>query len=325
MGTLKRGRPWFSSVGRLLRTYSFSFALILALLLLIANLIMTENFGWVQQLAAFAPLAVAAMSMTPAIISGNGGIDMSLSPVMSLIGIMYVQYLVPGGLGGLEAVLIVLACGAVIGALTGLIIVVLRLPPMVVTLATYFIFVGIDLKLTPRPMTLTDNWLTELSGMVGPIPGPLIFIAAPLVIWVLLGLIPYRRTLFLVGSNDATAFSAGVNVNAVRISAYSLGGLFAAIGGLSLTALVGCSDSSTASAYTLISIAAVVLGGTSFWGGRGGLLGSVIGAACIYLLQSLLQTAQVRPAWLQVMYGLMLLGAVVIGMTLIHGRRKKDT
>ncbi len=325
METSTSARSWLSLSGmrRLLRAYSFGFALLLAAILLIANLIATKNFGWVEQLATFAPLAVAAMAMTPAIISGGGGFDMSISPVMTLVGILYVQALVPAGLGGFETVLIVLACGALVGALNGLIIVTVRVPPMVVTLATYFIFVGIDLKLTPIPVSLqTDNWLADMSGMIGPIPGPLIFIAAPVIIWVLLGLIPYRRTLYMVGSNDATAYSTSVNVGTVRIIAYALGGLFAAFGGLALTALVGCSDSSTASAYTLIAIAAVALGGTSLWGGRGGVLGSLIGAACIYLLQSLLQTAQVSPTWLQVIYGLMLLFAVVFGMTITRVRKE---
>lgn len=309
---------------RLLRTYSFGFALVLAVVLLIVNLASTENFGWVQQLAALAPLAVAAMGMTPAIISGNGGFDLSISPVMALVGIIYVQYLAPSGIPGFLTAVVALVCGACFGAFNGLIVVLLRVPPMVVTLATYFVFIGVCLKLTPIPVSLEPgNWLSEMSGMIGPVPGPIIFILAPVVIWMLLGLTPYRRTLYLVGSNDAAAFSSGVKVSAVRVVAYALGGVFAAIGGLALVALVGCSDSSTAASYALVGMAALALGGTSLWGGRGGVVGSLIGAAGIYLLQSLLQTAQVNPTWLQMIYGLVLLFAVVFGMTLTRSTKEE--
>ena len=123
---------------------------------------------------------------------------------------------------------------------------------------------------------------------------------------------PFKRLLYAVGSNDATAFSAGVNVTAVRIASYGLGGLFAGCGGLALTALVHSSNASTSTQYALVAIAAVVLGGTSLAGGRGGLIGVVFGAFSIYLLQNLLANFQVNPAWLQIVYGGILIAAVVI-------------
>lgn len=305
-----------------LRRYSFGFALVLALALLIANLIASDDFGWTEQLTAFAPLGLAAMASTPSIISGRGGLDLTISPLMTFISILFVTWLVPAGLGGYEAVPIVLAIGAACGALTGVIIVGMRVPPMVVTLSAYFIYIGIDLKTTPNPVTLRGNWTADLAGTVGPIPGVLFLLAIPLAIWALLGLLPYRRTLYAVGSNDATAFASGIDVGVVRVAAFALGGLFAAVGGLALTALVSSADAGTASSYTLIGIAAVALGGTSLWGGRGGLLGSLIGAACIYLLQSLLNELQINSAWLQVMYGGMLLVAVVFGATLTRAQKE---
>jgi ribose transport system permease protein len=301
---------------RLLRTYTFGFALLLAVVLLIADLLATKSFGWTQQLATFAPLAIAAMAQTPSILSGRGGFDLTISPLMTLVSIVFVVWLVPAGLGGAASVPLVLLFGAAIGALNGLIIVGLRVPAMVVTLATYFMVVGIDLKLAQRPATLSDSWVTSLTGRIGPVPGGLLLIAAPVVIWILLGRFPYRRTLYLVGSSDATAFSSGIKVGLVRVSAYALGGLFAGIGGLALTALVSSGDAGTASSYTLIAVAAVALGGTPLTGGRGGVVGSLIGAACIYLLQSLLQASQINTTWLQLTYGLMLIFAVVFGATL---------
>ena len=271
------------------------------------------NFGWSEQLATFAPLAIAAMASTPSVISGGGGIDLTISPLMFLTSGIFASWLVPHSLGGAISVPIIIAVGAAVGALNGVLIILLRIPPVVVTLAMYFVLLGVDLKVTPDPVSFSSSWVQHLAGSVGPVPGALFTIGTPLIIWIVLGLLPYRRTLYAVGSNDATAFASGVNVALVRVVAYALGGVFASIGGLALVGLVSSANASLAASYTLVAIAAVALGGTSFWGGRGGLIGSLFGAASIYLLQNLLTNTQVDPSWLQVMYGVTLVFAVVLG------------
>jgi ribose transport system permease protein len=297
---------------RFLNKYSFAFGLSLALLLLIVNLARSPDFGWTNQLANFAPLAIAAMASTPAIISGGGGFDLSISPIMIFTTGVYIIWLAPHGAGGWESVPILLALGGAIGLINGLLIVRLRLPPVVVTLSTFFILIGVNLRLIEAPTFLPSTWMTDLAGSIGPIPGALFLILPPLIVWAALGLIPYRRMLYAVGSNDAAAFSSGVSVGAVRMIAYSLGGLFAAIGGIAVIAVTSTASAGLSQTYALQAIAAVALGGTSLWGGRGGLVGSVFGAASIYLLGNLLITFNVNPSWLQVMYGGMLLLAVVL-------------
>jgi ribose transport system permease protein len=297
---------------RVINRYSFGFALLLTVTLLVATLINNSNFGWKDQLANVAPMALAAMASTPAIISGGGGFDLSISPLMYLTSEVFIVWLVPHGLGGVASVPIVLGIGLGVGLLNGLLIILLRVPPVVVTLSMYFILIGVDLRVSPNPEYLGNSWVKHLAGEVGPIPGALFPLAAPLVVWVVLGLTPYRRVLYAVGSNDATAFASGVNVGVVRVIAYGLGGLFAAVGGLSLIALTSSANPSLATTYTLLAIASVALGGTSLWGGRGGLVGPMLGAASIYLLGNLLITLQVDPSYLQVMYGAMLIIAVVL-------------
>jgi ribose transport system permease protein len=306
-------RLYASSAFRLLNRYSFGFALVLTLALLLTNLVQANwNFGWSDQLANFAPMALAAMASTPSIISGGGGFDLTISPLMFFTGEVFVIWLAPHGLGGAEAVPIVLAIGLAVGALNGLLIQLLRVPPVVVTLSMYFILIGADLKVAPQPQYLTSSWVHDLATRVGPIPGAIFTIGAPLLVWALLGLVPYRRTLYAVGSNDATAFASGVDVAAVRIVAYALGGLFAAVGSFALIGLTFSANASLSTTYTLLAIASVALGGTSLWGGRGGLFGSMLGAASIYLLGNLLTSLQVDPSYLQVMYGGMLVFAVVL-------------
>jgi ribose transport system permease protein len=298
----------------LLRKYSFGVALVLALGLLIANLLTQEGgFGWEAQLANLAPLALAAMASTPSIISGGGGFDLSISPLMILTSAVFVVWLVPHGLGGAEAVPILLALGAGVGLINGLLVIVLRVQPVVVTLSMYFVLIGVILAVVSTTASISSSWVTNLAGEVGPVPGAVFTIGAPLLIWFVLTHASYGRLLYAVGSNDATAFASGVNVAAVRVIAYGLGGLIAAIGGLAVVALEHSASSGLATTYTLLAIAGVALGGTSLWGGRGGLFGSFLGAATIYLLGNVLQTLQINPQWLQVMYGLVLLFAVVLG------------
>ncbi|MBV9417394.1 MAG: hypothetical protein JO363_20585, partial [Solirubrobacterales bacterium] len=147
---------------------------------------------------------------------------------------------------------------------------------------------------------------------VGPIPGALILILVPFVLWVGLRRTAYVRTLFSVGAVSSTKNSAGVNVTAVRIIAFALGGVFAGVAGIALAAATQSADSSQALQYTLPALAAVAIGGTSFLGGRGSLIGSVAGAAIMYLIQTLLDSLAVSDLWLQVVYGTLLLLAIVL-------------
>jgi ribose transport system permease protein len=299
---------------QLQRKYTFAFAGLLCVAVLIVNLeTSTGGFGWTQQLANLAPLAIAAMASAPSIISGGGGIDLSISPLMVLTNVMFVAWLIPDGLGGVVSVPIILAIGLGIGLLNGCLVISLRIPPVVLTLASYFILIGISAKILVAPQYITSTWVSSLAGSVGPVPGALFTIAVPLVIWFVCGRLPYRTALSAVGSNDATAFSSGVNVARVRIIAYGIGGLFAAIGGFALTAITLSADSSQATSYTLVAVAAVALGGTSLLGGRGGIVGPLLGAVTIYLLQDILVTVQVSTTWLQVVYGVTLVVAVALG------------
>jgi ribose transport system permease protein len=155
-----------------------------------------------------------------------------------------------------------------------------------------------------------------LGGLDLSIPGALILMAIPVVIWLVLSRTSFHRVLYAVGGNDATAYSAGVNVAAVRIAAYALGGLFAAVAGIALTALVLSTQTASVASYTLVALAAVALGGTPLGGGRGGLLGSILGAICIFEMQTALSALGVSSSWNQVVYGGLLVVGVLVGARL---------
>jgi ribose transport system permease protein len=302
----------------LLRTRPWLFAASLSLSLLIANIVAEPDFGspsnWPQELATLAPLVLVAMASTPAIVSGGGGLDLSVGPLAVMVNVVLVQSLLPHGIDTVWTCLpILIALGLAVGAINGILVSTLRYVPVIATLCTTFVITGVNLKLGATSRSAGDNWTQDLADKVGPIPGALILIAVPVVIWLTLSRTSYHRSLYGVGGNDVTAFSAGVNVAATRVVAYALGGLFAVFAGIALTALVQSSQATSTSYYILVGLTAVALGGTPLLGGRGGLTGAFCGASALYLIQTLLSALSVPPNWLNVVYGAMLLVGVVVG------------
>jgi ribose transport system permease protein len=300
-----------------------AFAVGLAVLLLIANVIAQPDFIAPNQIAptlgTLAPFVIVGMASTLAFLSGGGGIDLSIAPLMGLVNIVLVTAFLGTTFGTpLLAVPILLALGALVGAINGVLVARLRFPPVIATLGMFFVVGGLDLRLVPNPVTADPNWTNHLAGSIGPFPGALLTMGFPLLLWVLLRRTPYVQSLLAVGDHDATAFSAGMNVNAVRISAYALGGLIAAVGGIALTGLVRSADAQVFNNYILVALAAVALGGTNLMGGRGGLFPSMMGATCIFLLENLLTSLHASAYFIQVAYGGVLFVAVLFGSRLFH-------
>ena len=292
------------------------FALALAVALFVSNVIVAPGFigsgAIAQTLGALAPLALVAMASTPAVLSG--GIDLSLGPLLSLANIVMVTVLLPAGLGSpWLSIPIVVGLGAAAGAVNGALITLLRFPPVIATLCSLFVLLGVAYDMAPTPHEATANWTSNLTGSVGPIPAALIIIAVPVLVWALLRRTAFCRALYCVGDDEVAAFTAGVNVALTRILAYALGGMIAGPAGLALTGLVHSGDSSLGLQYTLIALAAVVLGGTPLGGGAGGMLGACLGAASIFLIQNLVDAVNVNPTWLSVVYGGVLIVAALLG------------
>lgn len=294
----------------------YGFAAALCAALLVANLVAQPDFAAPDQLAATlaiaAPLVLAAIASTPSVMSGGGGIDISVGPALGFVNVVFVAWLAPHGLGSpLIAVPILLLLGALIGLFNGVLVAVVRLQPIVATLGTYLILSGAALVVMSEPGGTVPHWVQKLGESFGPVPGALLPIAAAILIWGAIRRSTFQTALRAVGGDAAAAYSAGVDVTLVRVVAYGLGGLLAAIAGIALSALINSGDPTQGPQYTLVAIAAVALGGTSLAGGRGGIAGSILGALCIYLVQNLLASLLVSPLWLQVVYGGVLVVAVV--------------
>lgn len=320
----RTGFAWLQSVFK-----TSIFAVLLTALLLVMTAFLNPWIlapsSWAILLGIFAPFAIAAMASTPAIVSGGGGIDISVGPLMALIAIIFVKVLMPNGLGGpWIAIPVMLAMGTAVGLFNGIVISHFRYPPVITTISVNFVLTGVALAIAPIPVAAPSNWTANFAHWVGFIPGGLITIGMPILIWVVLKRTAFVRTLFAVGADDATAYSAGIDVVRVRVIAYSLGGLFAGFGAIALIALLQSADATQGGQYTLLAIAAVALGGTTLIGGRGSLRGAIFGAAAIFLLQDVLTALDVPSTWLRSAYGAALLAGVIFGARAIMQRTQSD-
>lgn len=301
---------------------SWVFAGGLAVALLIANVLAQHSFlaphNWPSLLGTLAPFVLVAFASTVPILSGGGGIDISVGPQATLTNCLLVAVLFPQGLGSpWLSIPLLLVIGAGVGLINGALVVVGRLQPVIATLATFFVLSGLALRLSPTPYGLeTGNWTQDLADEIGVLPGGLVTIGVVAAAWFCLRRTRLVSTLYAVGGDDVAAFSAGVNVARIRIAAYVASAVIATVAGVALTGVVQTSQPALATTYSLVALAAVSLGGTSLLGGRGGLLGSFFGAAAIYLLQDLLAATAVPTSFVQLAYGLLLIAGVVLsGLT----------
>ena len=304
--TLARDNAW--TLGLL------AFLLLLAVFTKIVN--STYDLSSVQGLAtSILPLALAAVAQTVCVIAG--GIDLSIGSQMALTSCV-AAVLMQGQSDafGIAAVIIVLLLGLVLGAINGGLVVVTKVPDIVVTLATSFVFAGVALLVTPRPAGGAASWLKEM--VVGPlftdwIPKAfVVLIVIVVVIWIPLKRSKLGLSLYAIGSNRLAAFRSGIAVDRTKFISYVITGFFGAFAGLSLTASTGIGTPVPEATYTLIAIGAVVLGGVSLAGGVGGMFGPIIAVIVLQLIRNDMTFLRVDPNYGLVAQGLILIGVLML-------------
>lgn len=272
----------------------------------------------VVQTASNKAVLLAFVAMAQCFVVITAGIDLSAGMVLILCNCL-ASWLVVGtplqtGLG----IVAVLVAGLGCGMLNGLIIIFGRLQPIVTTIATSAIFFGLALLLRPTPggavnETLADAFTSRLFGVV---PTSLIVLAATiLIIWVPFSRSVIGRAAYAAGSAENAAYMSGMPIKRAKFAAYALAGLLSSIGGLYLTFFSYTGEAAFASgnAYTLYSIAAVVLGGVALSGGKGSAIGAVFGALAFRTIGDLLFVFDLDPLWQPLFQGVVLLLAISIG------------
>jgi len=261
------------------------------------------------------PLALAAVAQAVVVISG--GIDLSIGSMMALTSVVS-AVLMKGQSEqfGIAVVVGVLVLGLVLGAVNGALVVITRVPDIVVTLAMSFVWAGCALLVRSSPGGGAAQWLKSL--VVGPIGNEWIPRAA-IALFVIVAIIwiPFVRSrlglaVYAIGSNQLAAFRSGVSVGRTKFLAYALTGLFSALAGLSLTASTGI-GSPVPGPYTLLSVAAVVLGGVSLAGGRGGVFGPIVAVVVLQMIRTDLTFLNVNTNLAVVAQGVILIGVVMFG------------
>jgi ribose transport system permease protein len=273
-------------------------------------------------------LALVAMAQTLPVLTA--GLDLSVGMVFVLANCLASNLVFGTPFETALGVVIVLLVGMACGALNGIIVVYGRLQPIITTLATGAVYYGLALLLRPVPGGNVNSELAEaVTGQLpGGVPASLLFLlVVVLLIWV-----PFRRSVlgraaYAVGSSETAAYMSGVPIGKAKILAYTLSGLLASIAGLMLTFITYSGEASVAigGTYTLNSIAAVVVGGTSLFGGSGSAIGSIFGAFVLRTIGDLLFVFDLEPFWQPLVQGAILLAAVSLGaLRLLRLRNRLD-
>jgi ribose transport system ATP-binding protein len=260
-------------------------------------------------------LALVAMAQTLVVLTG--GFDLSAGMILTMASCL-ASVVVNGSPGQIVlGTMAVLLSGLAAGAINATIVVLGRIQPIIATLATGAIFFGIALLLRPSPGgEVSEDLSNALTYDLGGVPTTFLLLVGILAfVWW-----PFRnsvvgRNCYAVGSAEGAAYMSGLAIGRSRFAAYSLGGLLAAAGGLalSLISLSGEASASQGGFYTLNSIAAVAIGGTSLFGGSGGMIGSILGAFILRTISDLLFVFNAPALWQPLFQGFILLGAVCLG------------
>ncbi|MGT2832563.1 ABC transporter permease subunit [Streptococcus halotolerans] len=288
-------------------------ALMIVITMLNPNFLTTNNL--LNLLLQVTANGFIAFGMTFVILTG--GIDLSVGSILALSSAVSAGF-IGSGMPVPLAIVLALVLGGLFGMLNGFLISFGKLAPFIVTLATMTIFRGATLVYTNgNPITagLGDSFLFQFLGqgyIVGvPFPVILMFLVF-IFLYVLLHKTAFGKSVYAIGGNEKAAYISGVKLNKVKIIIYTISGMMAALSGLIITSRLSSAQPTAGSSYEMDAIAAVVLGGTSLSGGKGRIIGTLIGALIIGVLNNGLNIIGVSAFWQQVVKGIVIIIAVLL-------------
>jgi ribose transport system permease protein len=272
------------------------------------------TFEWTSVVNTSMPLVFAAVGQSIVVLTR--GLDLSVGGMIDLTNSLAATHMHSGTGSMLGWSLVVLLVGAGGGAINGVLVAYGRLQPILVTLATLSIYQGLAIKVLPQPGGAVPIEYTKILANPNG-PTGLIFVGVIVLFWLVFRRTRFGMGVFAIGNDEEAARAHGIRVRLVKIGAYVLGGMFAAAGGLFFAATTTSGDATSGDVFVLTSIAAVVLGGISFFGGRGSAIGTVAGAFVLTLLINVLFFASIDPLYQSFFQGLFLVVAVLLA-TLIR-------
>lgn len=296
-----------------LRAEQFGNLLIFAALVIVAS-VLSDAFltgsNLLNVLRQISITGILAVGMTFVILTA--GVDLSVG---STVGLVTVVAAATQSLGTPSVVLIGLAVGASVGAINGIGVAYGHIPPFIMTLATLYVVRGVAFLYSDGlpQYGITEEFLRLGGGATFGIPNPAIYFLGFLLLGgVLLRLSVFGRYVFAIGASEEAARLSGVNVEFHKMLVYVLSGTLAAVGGLIYASQLGIGVALAGQGYELNAIAAVAVGGTSFFGGHGSILGTFFGAAIIGIGNNVLNLTRVDPMLQDLVKGLIILAAVLL-------------
>jgi ribose transport system permease protein len=262
-------------------------------------------------------LGIVAAGQTLVVLMG--GIDLSVAAVVTMTGVIGGHLITQ--IGEAAGIVLTLLIAALVGVVNGLGVVALRLPPLVMTLASLSVIQGVLLVYNAgKPVSGESEFLSywALGTLLG-LPTPVwVLSGLTLICLVLLHRTAYGRAIYAIGNNPRAALLSGVPIGLTQIATYALCSVFAGITGLLILGRTGYSSKSAGDPYLLMSIAAVVIGGTSILGGRGKFIGTIGGALVLTVLINLLTVENISEAG-----RMMIQGALILVLLIAYARAEQ--
>ena len=282
----------------------------------------------VNLLADNAFLGIAAVGMTLVIFSG--GIDLSVGSVVGFTSIFTATLIVGHGMHPLVAWPLALLLGGALGAAMGTLIHVFRLPAFLITLAGMFLARGAGFWLNTESVGISHRWYDAIANFdlaLGPVhvPAAALLLLAVVIAGAILGhATRFGRTLLAIGGNENSALLMGLAVGPAKIAVYTLNGVCAALAGIVATLYTGSGNPSMGIGLELDAIAVVVIGGTLLTGGRGHMLGTLLGVLIFGTIQAaILFDGRLSSWWMRIVVGALLLGFILLQRILVRGAGKR--
>ena len=268
------------------------------------------------------PWAITAIGQTMVLLTA--GIDLSLGSIISLTNTLAAFLMKQSPEQMVAIVFLCIASGIVVGFINGVGVAYLKLNPFIFTLATGIVTQGITLAIMYQPGGLvTDQFLKISRASIGPIPAALFYILILYAMgWFLLKMTPLGLAIYAVGGNETAARLSGIDTKRIKLAVYTISGFLASLAGLFIASRIASGDPIVGDPISLDTITASVLGGTSLFGGIGGLIGSLSGSFFIGILSSTLNLNNVSPFLQWIIKGLMLIIALALDLWQKPGKRK---
>ncbi|TPN46229.1 ABC transporter permease [Mesorhizobium sp. B1-1-4] len=270
------------------------------------------------------PLALAAAGETLVVISR--GFDLSVAGVVSLTNVLMAVYPFDGPGGALASLLMCCAIGGAVGAVNGILVARLGLQTIAATLGTMIVCQGLALVILDAPGGMVADFITYTltDTLFGIIPIAGLFLVAAIALW-----LAFRRTntgigLYAIGADEQSARFSGVPVAGVRITAFVGAGILYGVAGFMLSAQTATGNPTAGTPFLMLTFAAVALGGTPLSGGRGSLVGSILGAGTLMLLQKVLFSGGVSSFYTGIFQGFVLVLAIVFGSAVARLLKKEE-